>query len=70
MDQESESSDEPRVRIGRPYIGMHFKCCNVYARIYLNADGSAYAGGCPSCGGWVCVRVGPDGTEDRFFQAR
>ena len=31
----------------RQHINVHFKCCNVYARVYLDAKGEAFAGHCP-----------------------
>ena len=48
---------------------MHFKCCNVYARIYLNKDGTAFVGWCPKCTAKVGVKVSPVGTNARFFAA-
>ena len=53
----------------RPWVGIRFACCSVYARIYRNADATAYRGSCPRCGARVALRVGPDGTEARFFLA-
>ena len=55
---------------GRPWPGIHFDCCGAYTRIYRNADGTAYEGCCPRCQGKVKLRVGPGGTDDRFFIAR
>ena len=54
---------------GRPWVGIHFDCCAVYARIYRNPEGTAYHGACPRCRRSVTLRVGPDGTDARFFVA-
>ncbi len=53
----------------RPFIGMHFKCCNVYSRVYINRKGTAFTGWCPKCARKVEVRISPDGTDERFFEA-
>mgnify|MGYP006290913605 CR=1 FL=1 len=53
----------------RPYIGMYFKCCNVYRRVYLNAQGTAFVGHCPRCGARTEIRVGPGGSSSRFWSA-
>jgi len=53
----------------RPFLGILFKCCHVYARIYLNHDGTAYTGHCPRCAGRIEVRVGADGSKSRFWAA-
>lgn len=54
----------------RPWIGIHFECCGVYARLYRNREETAYSGACPRCLGKVRVRVGPGGTDTRFFTAK
>jgi len=51
----------------RPYLGMHFKCCNVYVRIYLNRRGTAYFGHCPKCMRAVSVRAVPGAKKAKFW---
>ncbi len=63
-----DKPEEP-VRKGRPFIGMHFRCCGVYSRIYLNPAETAFVGWCPKCARKAEVRVGPDGSPTRFFSA-
>ncbi|MFC1855625.1 hypothetical protein ACFL2A_03685 [Thermodesulfobacteriota bacterium] len=53
----------------RKYIGIMFEECNVYSRIYLNKEGTAYAGFCPKCGRKVVIKVGKNGTDSRFFKS-
>lgn len=54
---------------GRPWLAVHWRCCNVYTRVYRNRGGDAYPGRCPRCGRTVRIRVAPDGTDARFFEA-
>lgn len=53
----------------RPYLGIQFGCCGVYARIYVNRSETAYEGHCPRCSRPVRVEIGPGGTDCRFFKA-
>ncbi|MBN2308275.1 MAG: hypothetical protein JXR94_04855 [Candidatus Hydrogenedentes bacterium] len=53
----------------RPYIGVLFRCCHVYARIYLNRAGTAYTGHCPKCAARVSVKARPGGSKSRFWIA-
>jgi hypothetical protein len=61
--------DKPESARSRRYIGITFKCCNVYTRVYINRAGTAYIGYCPKCTAKVEVKVGPGGTDARFFTA-
>jgi hypothetical protein len=72
LDLSSEYDDGTRGELqkeGRPFVGIRFACCDVYLRIYLNREKSAYIGHCPRCWKQVRLRVGPGGTNARFFTA-
>lgn len=54
----------------RPYVGMMFKCCRVYSRIYLNRAGTAFVGHCPKCAAKVELKaVAEGGSKSRFWTA-
>lgn len=53
---------------GRPWIGVRFLCAGAYVRVPRNKDGTAYLAMCPRCGKTVRFRVGPGGTDQRFFE--
>lgn len=67
------SSDPPLGRRedgkARSFVGVHFACCEVYSRVYVNQARTAYEGNCPRCARRVRLRIGPGGTEARFFTA-
>jgi len=74
LDIDGMGADEPADATGsalrgRPWIGIYFECCSVYARVYRNAAGTLYQGRCPRCQRSLSVPIGPGGTTDRFFKA-
>ncbi len=62
-------SDGARTSEGLPYLGVSFACCGVYTRVYVNQAGTHYVGHCPRCARRVEFRIGPDGSENRFYTA-
>ena len=54
----------------RKFLGVVFECCKVYSRVYVNRSGTAYTGACPRCGKRLTLKIGPEGTNSRFFRAR
>ncbi|NIA16168.1 MAG: hypothetical protein GWP08_19065 [Nitrospiraceae bacterium] len=56
--------------VPRKYVGVMFKCCHVYTRIYLNKAGTAYTGKCPKCAAKITLKVGAGGSDSRFWTAQ
>lgn len=53
---------------GKKFLSVMFKCCNIYRRIYINKEGTAYSGYCPKCMKRVNIKIGPGGSESRVFE--
>ena len=53
----------------KKFLGIMFKCCNIYSRIYLNKPEDAYEGKCPKCQKLIKIKIGGSGTDNRFFNA-
>lgn len=53
-----------------PFVGIHFQCCDIYSRIHMNRDSTAFVGNCPRCARPVQILVSADGTDARFFSAK
>ncbi len=64
-----DADDGSSPSTGRPFLGVMFDCCRVYARVYLNTAGDAYVGGCPRCGRPLRFRVGAGGSGERFWRS-
>ena len=72
LDLSSESGDrEARAsqRTPRRFLGITFACCDVYSRVYVNRQETAYEGNCPKCARPVRAKIGSGGTDQRFFVA-
>jgi hypothetical protein len=59
-----------KIPAGKRFVGIHFACCEIYSRIYINSSETGYEGHCPKCSKRVHLRIGSGGTETRFFTAR
>ena len=53
-----------------PFLGIHFKCCDTYGRIYRNHERYVYEGRCPKCRRLLTVPIGPRGVGSRFLTAQ
>ncbi len=53
----------------RSFVGIHFSCCDVYSRVYLDDQRDAYVARCPRCLRGMKLVVDPTGSTARFFEA-
>jgi hypothetical protein len=63
----SSDPNPPEKPAARPFLGVHFACCGVYARIYMNREGTEYVGRCPRCLAQARFVIGEGGQPGRFF---
>lgn len=71
MPTDNPFAPAPQPKTGpRPYLGIYFECCRVYARVYRRPDQPQYVARCPRCLRAAKIRVGPDGKSGRMFIAR
>lgn len=68
--EEDNNSEDNEQEKSANYLGIMFKCCNTYGRIYKNRDKTAYVGHCPHCLRSIKIPIGKSGTNQRFFTAR
>ena len=74
-DTHLDLSSEPDHGVSQPnglacrFLGVQFACCSVYTRVYVNRAGTAYEGRCPKCSRPIQIKIGPEGTGERFFTA-
>ena len=64
----SDAAPDAPATANRPFISVHFACCNIYLRIYRSPDGQSYRGHCPRCAKPVHFAVAPGGTDARTFR--
>ncbi len=53
----------------KEFVGIYFKCCNVYSRIYINKKETAFTGWCPKCAKKVEIKISHTGSTEKFFEA-
>mgnify|MGYP006911167519 CR=1 FL=1 len=71
LDRRTDSSrGEPSGDQRVPFLGIHFKCCKTYGRIYRSPLRLVYEGQCPKCRGSLTVPIGPGGLDSRFLSAQ
>ena len=65
----ASGTPRPRPPYRRPFLGIYFRCCDAYGRIYRSEDQTRYEGTCPRCLSSATVRIAPSGSRARFFEA-
>jgi hypothetical protein len=65
-----DNDSQENKKSARPFLGVHFECCDVYVRLYRPNDRPFYQGRCPKCSKSVFIPVGKGGTSSRFFSVK
>jgi hypothetical protein len=60
----------PASGTAKRFLMVWYRCCHAYGRMYRNSQQTMYVGRCPKCGARVQARIGPDGTNQRCFEAK
>ena len=63
----SSDPNPPPAPSPREFLGVHFACCGIYARVYLNSQRTEYIGRCPKCLAKARFVIGDNGQGGRFF---
>ncbi len=53
----------------RYWVSVHYRCCNVYQRVYFAKGCCTAHGHCPRCLREVRFRLTEDGDDARFYTA-
>lgn len=53
----------------RFWVSVHYRCCNVYQRVYFAQGAAEAVGHCPKCLREVRFRLTQSGDRTRFFAA-
>ncbi len=60
--------EEPASR-DRYWVSVHYRCCNVYQRVYFPRGSHFATGRCPRCLREVSFQLTEEGEHGRFFTA-
>lgn len=60
---------ESAARPPRVWVSVHFRCCNVYQRVYFARGAVEAVGRCPSCLREIRFRLDENAEPGRFFSA-
>jgi len=67
-EEHAAPADKEASRETRPFVGVTFRCCRVYMRVYPQGIGAQIVH-CPKCGGGLEIEFTADGKPKTFFEA-